>query len=82
MISETPYDCAEAFSRLDDYLDRELTPEEMRLVKGHLETCAMCAKEFNFEARVLQDARAKLQRVDIPDELKSRIFKALSASTG
>ena len=28
--------CEEAFRRLDDYLDRELSPDEMRQVEEHL----------------------------------------------
>jgi anti-sigma factor RsiW len=31
--------------RLDDYLDRELSPEEMRRAEEHLETCAACRSE-------------------------------------
>ena len=47
------YTCEEAFRRLDDYLDRELSSEETALVHEHLEICAGCAREFNFEASVL-----------------------------
>ena len=48
------YTCEEAFRRLDDYLDRELSAEEMTLVREHLEICAGCAREFNFEESVLR----------------------------
>ena len=36
------FTCEEIFARLDDYLDRELSADEMRMVKEHLETCAAC----------------------------------------
>ncbi len=42
--------CEEVFQRLDDYLDRELTPDEARMVKEHLDTCAACAAEHRFES--------------------------------
>jgi len=72
------YTCEEAFRRLDDYLDRELTPEETALVHEHLETCAGCAREFNFEASVLRGVRAKLRQIDLPESLQSRILDVLN----
>ena len=73
----TPYSCAEAFSRLDDFLDRELSADEMRLVKELLDTCQMCAMEFKFEGEVLQQVRAKLAHIDLPEELLRRVATAL-----
>ena len=72
------YTCEEAFRRLDDYLDRELTPEETALVHEHLETCAGCAREFSFEASVLRGVREKLRQIDVPESLQSRILDVLN----
>jgi len=77
MIAMNYFTCEEAFRRLDDYLDRELSPREMAMVREHLDTCAICAREFVFEARLLHDVRQKLQRVDIPPTLLSRILQQL-----
>lgn len=71
------YTCEEAFRRLDDYLDRELSAEEMTLVHEHLDTCAGCAREFNFEASVLRGVREKLRQIDLPESLQARILAAL-----
>jgi anti-sigma factor (TIGR02949 family) len=71
------YTCEEAFRRLDDYLDRELSAEEMTLVHEHLDICAGCAREFNFEASVLRGVREKLRQIDLPDSLQARILAAL-----
>lgn len=71
------YTCEEAFRRLDDYLDRELSPEEMTLVHEHLEICAGCAREFNFEASVLNGVREKLRQIELPPSLQARILGAL-----
>ncbi|MGH7561766.1 MAG: zf-HC2 domain-containing protein, partial [Gemmatimonadales bacterium] len=35
MMDATPYGCEEVFRRLDDYLDRELSGEEIALVREH-----------------------------------------------
>ena len=72
------YTCEEAFRRLDDYLDRELSAEEMTLVHEHLDICAGCAREFNFEASVLRGVRAKLRQIDVPESLQSRILDVLN----
>lgn len=68
-----PYSCEDVFLRLDDFLDRELSDAEMRLVRDHLETCAQCASEHRFEAKVLDDVRAKLHRIQAPRSLLDRV---------
>src|SRR6266496_3515153 len=62
------YSCEEVFRRLNDYLDRELSPAEMALVQEHLDTCAQCAGEHAFEASVLRELKAKLRRIDVRSE--------------
>ncbi|HEY7681804.1 MAG TPA: zf-HC2 domain-containing protein [Gemmatimonadales bacterium] len=73
------FTCEEVFARLDDYLDRELDQEEIRLVREHLETCAACASEYKFEAGVLDGVREKLRRLAVPDGLMGRITARLAA---
>ncbi len=77
MSSPDRYDCAQAFERIADYLDRELTADEMRMVREHLETCAVCAREFHYEANVLQEIRRKLAHIDLPPDLLARIAMKL-----
>src|SRR5919108_6422745 len=67
------YTCEETIRRLDDYLDRELTPHEVQLVQEHLEVCALCASEYAFEARALERLRDKLQRIPAPADLLARV---------
>jgi anti-sigma factor (TIGR02949 family) len=75
----TRYTCEEIFRRLDDYLDHELGPVEMRRVREHLETCAACASEYAFEANVLAEVRSKLQRISAPVELLGMVDELLAA---
>lgn len=74
--------CEEAFERLDDYLDRELTPDQMRLVHEHLEICAVCASEYRFESGIIAGVREKLRRVAVPEGLRARISALLKEQTG
>lgn len=69
--------CEEIFRRLDDYLDRELTAEEMARVREHLETCEVCAREYDFEEKVLVNLRDRLRRIDAPRDLLSKIHERI-----
>jgi mycothiol system anti-sigma-R factor len=69
--------CEQTFERLEDYLDRELSAEETAAVRAHLETCAVCAEEYAFEARVLDQVRSKLRRIEVPAPLLESVLAIL-----
>ncbi len=69
--------CEEAFRLLNDFLDRRLTPDEMRIIEEHLEICAWCAREFNFETSVLYGLKRKMRQLDAPEGLLARILSQL-----
>lgn len=71
------FDCEETFRRMQDYLDRELSPEEVRLVQEHLEGCGMCAEEYVFEALIVRRVRISLVDMEIPEELFERVQASL-----
>jgi anti-sigma factor (TIGR02949 family) len=71
--------CEDAFRRLDDYLDRELSPDEVRQVEEHLRTCEVCTSEFVFEASVLTGVRRKLRSLAAPSDLLARIAARLQS---
>jgi len=74
--------CEEAFRRLDDFLDRRLTPEEMRIIEEHLQICAWCTREFAFEASVLSGVRRKLRHLEAPADLVSKVLSQLPGHEG
>lgn len=74
--------CDEVLRRLDDYLDRELSAEETRRVREHLESCAVCVGEYRFEAGVLEELRRKLERITAPPDLLGRVTRELTAGLG
>jgi anti-sigma factor (TIGR02949 family) len=69
--------CEEAFRLLDDFLDRRLSDDEMRIIQEHLEICDWCTREFNFETSVLYGLKRKLRQIEAPPELLSRILSRL-----
>lgn len=80
MSELTPLTCQETFERLDDYLDRELTPQEVVRVEEHLRICAVCAREYRFEAGVIDDVRSKIRRIKAPDSLRLTVQQLLSGT--
>ena len=69
--------CEEAFRKLDDFLDRRLSPDEMRIIEEHLSICAWCTREFNFEASVLNGVKRKLRQLEAPTDLVSKVLSQL-----
>ena len=80
MTGLSRFSCEEAFRRLGDYLDRELSDSEMTLIDEHLEICAGCAREFAFERSILNGVRSKLREVELPEDLHARIARILEGS--
>ncbi|MGH7713328.1 MAG: anti-sigma factor family protein [Gemmatimonadaceae bacterium] len=73
MTALNRYTCEEAFRRLDDYLDRELSASEMELIREHLVVCEACAREFEFERSLLDRVGTKLRQFPLPDGLQDRV---------
>jgi anti-sigma factor (TIGR02949 family) len=69
--------CEEAFRRLNDFLDRRMTPADLKIMEEHLEICAWCAREFNFEASVLHGVKRKVRQLEAPEDLVSKILSRL-----
>lgn len=74
--------CEETFRALDDFLDRELSAEEMQRVQAHLDTCDACTQEFAFEASVIASVKAKIQRIAVPSDLMARISRRIASEPG
>jgi hypothetical protein len=72
--------CSEMVLRLDDYVDRALSPTELELVEEHLLECVTCAGQFRFEVSLIAALRERLRRITLPDDLLGRIRDRLEAS--
>ncbi len=70
--------CRETFHKLDDFVDRELAPEELAAVAEHLEACAKCAQQFVAEREMLEALKAKLRRIAAPPGLMEKIAARLN----
>ncbi len=74
--------CAQVFARLDDYVDRELSADDLEQVQRHLEICAMCASEFRLEGLLLRTIRDKVRRIALPPGFEARVWKRIDSAGG
>ena len=65
--------------RLDEYLDRSLSPCERRRVEAHLTRCLGCATRYQFETILLGLIRNRLRRIDVPRDLLANVLRRLAA---
>ena len=71
--------CADMIRRLDEYVDRSLSPRERRRVEAHLTRCLGCATQFQFETILLGLIRERLRRIDVPRDLLTNVLRRLAA---
>jgi anti-sigma factor RsiW len=67
--------------RLDDFVDRTLSFEEIRRVEQHLADCVACAEADRFESSLIAGIRARLQRIAVPSGLRESIHIRLITET-
>jgi anti-sigma factor (TIGR02949 family) len=79
--SEVQAACEAILQRLDDYIDRELSPDDVLVVERHLEECFRCAAQYRFEIGLIRDIRTRLRRIALPGDLMTRIKLRLDAET-
>lgn len=71
------FDCQETFARLEDYLDRELSADDISCIEEHLAVCEVCTREYKFEYGVLCALKEKLRCVKAPEGLLEKIRRAI-----
>ena len=72
--------CNDALDRLHLYIDRELSLEEMTVVRHHLEHCPPCMEEFRVEQNVLRFIGTCCRETRAPQSLKARVEKLCTAT--
>ena len=80
MTKPTHLNCQDCVDRLGDFVDRELSAEELAAVEQHLEECFGCSREFRFEGAMLESIKVTLRRVHAPPSLMDRIRRNLESS--
>ncbi|GCE24923.1 hypothetical protein KDA_04070 [Dictyobacter alpinus] len=75
-------DCVEATARLHLYIDRELTNEEVAIVKQHLDGCQNCECRFHFDLQLkrLIHERCTIERA--PTHLREAVMRLARGDRG
>ena len=69
--------CDEVLRRLDDFVDRALSTDEIRRVEAHLAECLACAQAVRFEATLIEGIRSRLRRIAVPEGLMAAVSTCL-----
>jgi predicted anti-sigma-YlaC factor YlaD len=73
--------CREAIDILADYLESTLTPAALEKLEAHLGECAPCRAYLATYKRAAELA-AKVNRVEMPPEVRQRLRDFLSGPLG
>ncbi|MFW7403811.1 MAG: mycothiol system anti-sigma-R factor [Rothia mucilaginosa] len=66
--------CSATLKRLYEFLDRELSPEQLRTVQTHLDACPECADVKDFELMIREKMRSSCAQ-QAPKQLKARLLQ-------
>lgn len=71
--------CLDTLKKLETFLDRELTGEEVTVVHFHLEACPPCKHVFRFEEHLRQLVRVRCCTDAAPASLRAQILARMRA---
>lgn len=72
------FDCQETKRHVHEYLQQELTEQEMTEITAHLANCDSCVEDYDFE-QVFNSAIERSCTEDAPDELAARVLAKVRA---
>ncbi len=70
-------DCDDALANLYKYIDAELGRIDAEKVKSHLQACQGCDRPFDFERRLREVIRERLDE-EVPEVFVARLKAALT----
>lgn len=70
--------CEQLLGSLSEYIDGELTPELCEEIEKHLSGCDDCRVVLNTTKRTIDLVHAPIERPDLPDDVRERLFKRLN----
>jgi Putative zinc-finger len=65
-------ECVQAEKRLQAYVDRVLSPQEIAMIEAHLAVCVRCARCYQFEPLVWQHVKQACTE-PCPEKLKLQL---------
>ncbi len=75
-------ECSEVLDRVYEYLDGELDPDRVHVIKEHLDECTPCLREFGLEEAVKSLVKRSCGRDDVPGDLRSKVLIRIDQARG
>ena len=70
--------CKELLGSLSSYIDGDLSPELCQELEKHLAGCTDCQVVLNTTKRTIDLVHAPLEKPDLPEDVRERLFKRLN----
>ena len=67
-------DCREVLERVVEFLDGEMTDDDVRRIQHHLEECSPCLREHDLDRALKALLRRSCGCEHAPEDLRSRIL--------
>ena len=71
-------DCSEVLHHIYEYLDGEMSPEDVRRVASHLSECRPCLAEHDLDAAVKQVVRRSCVEQAAPESLRMQVVQRIT----
>ena len=81
MTEHAHKNCQELLGSLSAYIDGDLSPELCRELEAHLAGCNDCRAVLNTTKRTIDLVHAPVEKPDIPEDVRERLFKRLNLDT-
>lgn len=70
--------CQDCITALNSYLDRELSDDDIRHVREHLDACGDCLHLYQFQESVRRLIRVRCLEQAAPEGLRARVSMRLA----
>jgi mycothiol system anti-sigma-R factor len=77
MTESTMIPCDQVIAKLWEYLDGELTEERAARVQTHLDVCARCFPQYEFQRAYKVFIRRSSATQEMPPAARRRVFEAI-----
>lgn len=67
-------DCREVLARVYEYLDGELTDDDVAKIRQHLVECSPCLSEYDLDVALKALVRRSCECESAPEDLRARIM--------
>lgn len=74
--------CMETVARLHLYIDRELSAEEITIVRQHLKDCPSCECRFHFDMHLKRLLHEKCTIEKAPEHLRAAVMRIARTPEG